>query len=113
MNLGTYFSQDSMDRLLIIAGSMGGIFMLCCLGTICYRIRSPSIEEREAEKVRKKSLVSTIKNTTTSHSTIRYNVSKAHIFKSSSNVHDVICRCDFTTYRFDISARTDIFNTIT
>lgn len=53
MNMGTCFSQSSMDRLLIIGGSIGGVLMLCCLVTICYCITSSEIKESRAEKVRK------------------------------------------------------------
>jgi len=41
-----------MDRLLIIVGSIGGVLMLCCIGTICYCVRSSIIQDREEEKAR-------------------------------------------------------------
>jgi len=52
MNLDACLSQNSMDRLLIIVGSMGGVLMLCCLGTICYCVRSSILQDREEEKTR-------------------------------------------------------------
>ena len=53
MNRGTCFSQESLDRRLIIGGSIGGVFLLCCFGSICWGIRSAHIKEREAEKAGK------------------------------------------------------------
>ena len=52
MNLATCYSQDSMNQLLVIGGSIGGALALCCfLGIFC-AIRSSHIKEREAEKAR-------------------------------------------------------------
>ena len=52
MNMGTCFSQPAMNQLLVIGGSIGGAFLLCCLLGIFCAIRSSHTKEREAEKAR-------------------------------------------------------------
>jgi hypothetical protein len=52
MNRGTCYSQNSMDRLLIIGGSVVGVLMLCCFVGMFYCIRSSHIQQREIQKTK-------------------------------------------------------------
>ncbi len=52
MNRETCYSQNSIDHLLIIGGSVVGVLVLCCFVGMFYCIRSSHIQQREIQKTK-------------------------------------------------------------